>query len=63
SRQGVRDIVKKAEEELVFLEEKLHLAEKFQLAQGHIERAKEIALELSSSDLCAELDAIASELG
>lgn len=63
SRQGVRDIIKKAEEELTFLEEKLHLAEKFDSAQKRIERAKLIASTLGSAQLCAELDAIASDLG
>lgn len=64
SRQGVRDIIKKAEEELKFLEEKLHLAEKFDLAQGRIERAKELAASLGGAEeLRAELDAISAELG
>ena len=63
SRQGVRDIIKKAEDELVFLEEKLHLAEKFDSAQKSIERAKVIASVLGNDDLCAALDAIASDLG
>ena len=63
SRQGVRDIIKKAEEELCFLEEKLHLAEKFDSAQKRIGRAKELALCLGSSELCETLEAIASDLG
>ena len=63
SRQGVRDIIKKAEEELKFLEEKLHLAEKFGTAQKRIVRAKEIASSLDSPELLAELDAIAAYLG
>ena len=33
SRQGVRDLIKKAEEELWFYEEKLGLAERFRAAQ------------------------------
>ena len=39
SRQGVRDLIKKAEEELLFYEEKLGLAKKFEQAQKHAERA------------------------
>ena len=39
SRQGVRDCIKKAEEELLFYEEKLGLAKKFAEAQKHAERA------------------------
>ncbi len=63
SRQGARDIIKKAEEELMFFEEKLHLAEKFDSAQKNIERAKGIAAELGASELCAVLEDIAAELG
>ncbi|MBE6548167.1 MAG: DNA-binding protein [Ruminococcaceae bacterium] len=39
SRQGVRDIIKKAEEELFFYEEKLGLARKFKNAQSHAKKA------------------------
>ena len=64
SRQGVRDIIKKAEEELKFLEEKLHLAEKFDSAQKRIEHAKEIARSFEGADeLTRELDAIGEILG
>lgn len=35
SRQGVRDIIKKAEEELDFYEQKLHLASRFREAGEH----------------------------
>ena len=42
SRQGVRDIIKKAEEELLFYEEKLGLAKKFADAQKHAKRALEL---------------------
>ena len=45
SRQGVRDLIKKAEEELLFYEEKLGLAKKFESAQKHAE----IALALCES--------------
>lgn len=63
SRQGVRDIIKKAEEELVFLEEKLHLAEKFRSAENRIERAMAIAEDLEgSSNLLRELEELRAEL-
>ena len=42
SRQGVRDIIKKAEDELSFYEEKLGLAKKFRDAQSHATRALEL---------------------
>ena len=42
SRQGARDIIKKAEEELFFYEEKLGLAKKFRDAQSHASRALEL---------------------
>ena len=37
SRQGVRELVKKAEEELVFYEEKLGLAKRFRTTQKNAE--------------------------
>lgn len=42
SRQGVRDIIKKAEEELNFFEEKLGLAEKISLLRSHSEKLSDI---------------------
>lgn len=64
SRQGVRDIIKKSEEELVFLEKKLHLAEKFRSAEKRIEKAKAIAEDLvGASDLIRELEALRTDLG
>ena len=39
SRQGARDLIKKAEEELLFYEEKLGLAKRFEDAQKHAEKA------------------------
>ena len=42
SRQGVRDIIKKAEEELTFYESRLGLAKKFDEAQKHAQKALEI---------------------
>ncbi|MBE6576735.1 MAG: DNA-binding protein [Ruminococcaceae bacterium] len=43
SRQGVRDIVKKSEEELLFYEEKLKLASKLQAAEKKAEELSELA--------------------
>ena len=43
SRQGVRDLIKKAEEELTFYEEKLHLASRFQKAGEHAAALQELA--------------------
>lgn len=37
SRQGVRDLIKKAEEELLFYEEKLGLAKRFRTTQKSVE--------------------------
>ena len=37
SRQGVRDLIKKAEDELNFYEQKLHLASRFKEAGEHAE--------------------------
>ncbi|MBQ8408834.1 MAG: helix-turn-helix domain-containing protein [Clostridia bacterium] len=56
SRQGVRDLIKKAEEELFFYEEKLGLAKKFEQAQKHAQRA----LQLCESG--AETGAIEDEI-
>ena len=50
SRQGVRDLIKKAEEELLFYEEKLGLAKKFSDAQGHAKRALELCEDENISD-------------
>ena len=43
SRQGVRDMIKKGEEELEFLEEKLGLAERMSTLRLHSESALELA--------------------
>ena len=43
SRQGVRDMIKKGEEELEFLEEKLGLAERMSTLRLHSESAMELA--------------------
>ena len=43
SRQGVRDLIKKAEEELLFLEEKLGLAKKMSALRHHSDNMVRIA--------------------
>ncbi len=64
SRQGVRDIIKKSEEELLFYEEKLGLAKKFDEAQTHARRALEIcARENLSNDLKEEISLLLSSVG
>ena len=59
SRQGVRDLIKKAEEELHFYEEKLGLAERFRNTQRCAERLLSL-LENSGAD--SELQRVAKEL-
>jgi predicted DNA-binding protein YlxM (UPF0122 family) len=43
SRQGVRDLIKKAEEEIFFLEEKLGLAQKMSALKFHSDNMMRIA--------------------
>ena len=54
SRQGVRDLIKKAEEELNFYEEKLGLAKKFADAHEHARRALELCEGEDVSDAVRE---------
>ena len=56
SRQGVRDIIKKAEEELYFYEEKLGLAQKLKHVEERANKLTEKAKELSlPNDFLCEL--------
>ena len=50
SRQGVRDIIKKAEEQLLFYEEKLGLAARFTAAQKSAAELAELTRELELDD-------------
>ena len=50
SRQGVRHIIKKSEEQLDFLETRLGLAEHYDALFGVCERIREIAASLSAND-------------
>ena len=59
SRQGVRDIVKKAEEELLFYEEKLKLASKLQAAE---KMAAELSARAKSSDVPEQIQTKINEL-
>ena len=43
SRQGVRELIKKSEEELSFYEQKLHLAYRFQKAGEHAAALQELS--------------------
>ena len=49
SRQGVRDMIKKSEEELFFYEEKLHLADRFSKAKQHADKALKLCKEQNAS--------------
>ena len=65
SRQGVRDLIKKAEEELVFFEEKLGLYKTFREAQAHLDNLKKAldATEDCSSALREDVEALFRILG
>ena len=52
SRQGVRDIIKKSEEELIYLEEKLGLLKKFRSLQ---KKADELLRVVEASNASAEI--------
>ena len=54
SRQGVRDIIKKSEDELIYLEEKLGLYEKFKKIQNS---ADELLSAVECADIPSELKA------
>ena len=49
TRQGVRDIVKKSEDELFFYEQTLHLADRFLKAKQHADRALALCREQNAS--------------
>ena len=56
SRQGVRDLIKKAEEELLFLEEKLGLEKKFNEALAQSDRIfKTLRDENASPELISQM--------
>lgn len=56
SRQGVRELIKKAEEELIFLEEKLGLEKKFNLALSQCDKIfARLEAEKASNELKDEM--------
>ena len=59
SRQGVRDLIKKAEEELYFYEEKLGLAERFRRTRQQAEHLMEL---LKETEVDGEIYHAAEEL-
>lgn len=68
SRQGVRDTIKRAEEQLLEWEERLHLARMFRTLSEKSHRLSELAARLSAVGgeeqqcIAAELQSIAQEL-
>ncbi len=57
SRQGVRDIIKKTEEELTFYEEKLGLAQKLKRTEARVERLAHLAKSASlPPEMLSELE-------
>ena len=52
SRQGVRDLIKKSEDELVYLEEKLGLLKKFRSLQA---KADQLLKDIEGSDASDEI--------
>ena len=64
SRQGVRELIKKAEEELAFYEERLHLASRFRKAAGHAEQLRVLAQQYDLPDsIIEEIRALESCVG
>lgn len=61
SRQGVRDIIKKTESELLFYEEKLGLAHRFSQVRSSVDRINSLATQLNlPPELERELKQLAS---
>ena len=61
SRQGVRDIIKKTENELLFYEEKLGLAHRFSQVRSSVDRINSLATQLNlPPELEHELKQLAS---
>lgn len=59
SRQGVHDIIKKAEDQLLFYEEKLGLAARFTAAQRSAQELAALTRELQlSDDIKARIDSL-----
>ncbi len=64
SRQGVRELIKKAEEELNFYEQKLHLAQRFSEAGEHAAALRAMAVEHTLPDeIAREIRALEECIG
>ena len=64
SRQGVRDIIKKSEDDLRFYEEKLGLARKLQIATAKADELCAVAKSANiPSDIQVKLEALAKLIG
>lgn len=64
SRQGVRDLIKKAEEELLFYEDKLHLARRFREAGEHAAALHRLSGQFALPDeVLREIDALEMSIG
>ena len=64
SRQGVRELIKKAETELFFYEEKLGLARKFRMAGEHATALREQAQKYALPDeVVKEIHALQERVG
>lgn len=67
SRQGVRDIIKKSEDELLFLEEKLGLYKKFKTIQKNVDelvnaiKSEDIPLDIKDK-ICNFAESVKSSL-
>ena len=64
SRQGVRDLIKKAEEELMFYEDKLHLARRFREAGEHAAALHRLSEQYTLPvEVLREIDALEMSVG
>ena len=64
SRQGVRELIKKAEEELNFYEQKLHLAQRFGEAGEHAAALHRLSGQYTLPDeVLREIDALEMSIG
>ena len=64
SRQGVRELIKKAEKELLFYEEKLQLASRFRRAGEHAAALRVLSVRHSlPSEVTKELEALEACIG
>ena len=62
SRQGVRHIIKKGEEQLEFLESKLKLASHYSELEDAVEKLREVKNNLEAGERLSESSALISEV-